>query len=50
MRQGEVRDGRWWDEGGWFRWNVVRRVRWHAAGVRDRYGTWKVRRNSDVVR
>jgi hypothetical protein len=50
VRQGEVRDGRWWDWGAWWRWYLVRPIGWHVAGLRDRYATWKIRRKSDVVR
>jgi hypothetical protein len=50
VRQGEVREGRWWDAGAWWRWQLGRTVGWWLAGVRDRYGTWRLRRKSDVVR
>lgn len=68
MRQGEVRDGHWWDWGSWWRWYLLRPLGWwlaglrplvarlrfelafHLAGWRDQYATWKIRRNSDVVR
>jgi hypothetical protein len=50
VKLGEVRRGRWWDGGAWWRWHVVGPVGWHVAGLRDRYGTWRLRRNSDVVR
>lgn len=36
MRQGEVRDGRWWDWGSWWRWWLVRPLGWHLAGLRER--------------
>lgn len=42
MRQGEVRDGRWWDWGAWWRWYLVRPLGWVLAGQRDRWG-WRVR-------
>jgi hypothetical protein len=45
----DYKDGHWWDEGGWVRWHVVRRVRWHVAGVRDRLATRKANRSRDIV-
>lgn len=49
MRDGEYREGHWWDAGAWWRRSLVSPLAWHVAGVRDRLTTWRANRGRDIV-
>lgn len=44
-----LKDGRWWDHGSWWRWHLVRPLTWHLAGARDRVAVLRARRRQDVI-
>lgn len=46
----KLEEGRWWDQGSWWRWRLVRPLAWHVAGVRDRVATVRARRRQDMIR